>query len=227
MINPSDHKCPYEPQLFLIDYYSYEKGGTVLHYTALGDSLTVGVGDSLGGFVNRSAIILRHSGIPVTVQKIAKIGLTSQELLASMQNPRIRLAIAHADLITITIGGNDLLKALEYVEKTKDPSQLEMIITKFSVNLNKILQQIQLIKSASRTKNYQIRIIGLYNPVPHIAISAAVIKKINSIICSYRSATIRCVNIYNNLSQPGSLARDLHPNSVGYQAIAKQLLNSL
>ncbi|MBP3951021.1 GDSL-type esterase/lipase family protein [Bacillus suaedae] len=198
-----------------------------MHYTALGDSLTVGIGDSLGGFVNRSATILRHSGIPVKVQKIAKVGLTSQELLVSLQNPRTRLAIARADLITLTIGGNDLLKALEYVERTKDPSQLEMTISKFSVNLNKILQQIQLIKSATPTKNYQIRIIGLYNPVPHIPLSTAVIKKINRIICSYRSATIRCVDIYNHFSQPGSLARDLHPNAVGYQAITKQLLNSI
>lgn len=48
-------------------------------------------------------------------------GLTSASLLASLSNPQVAADVASADVITITIGGNDLMGALySYIAAQKD-----------------------------------------------------------------------------------------------------------
>ena len=78
-------------------------------YVALGDSITVGYGlaDGEKAFPE---IVAEAKGYELT--NLAVSGATSQDLLGVVQNSANTAVLANADLITITIGGNDLMGAL-------------------------------------------------------------------------------------------------------------------
>lgn len=78
-------------------------------YVALGDSITTGYGlaDGEKSFVDHFA---EAEGLEATVA--AAEGATSADLLAGLSSPELLADVAQADVVTVTIGGNDLLGAL-------------------------------------------------------------------------------------------------------------------
>lgn len=78
-------------------------------YVALGDSITTG--DGLAGSEQAfPEIVAEETGYDLT--NLAVSGATSQDLLETLSDDRASDAVEGADLITITIGGNDLMGAL-------------------------------------------------------------------------------------------------------------------
>ena len=79
-------------------------------YVALGDSITTGYG--LTGAENDSfaALVANENGYELT--NLAEDGATSGDLLEVVQDKENADILQNADLITITIGGNDLMGAL-------------------------------------------------------------------------------------------------------------------
>lgn len=76
---------------------------------ALGDSLTRGVGDDQGGYVERVRRQLAQSlNQPVHVWNFAVNGATTADLLAELGKDAVVAAVRQAHLILFTIGGNDL-----------------------------------------------------------------------------------------------------------------------
>jgi lysophospholipase L1-like esterase len=83
-----------------------------LSYVALGDSIAAGVGDNgPGGYVGRyGAYVASDRAVGVALQNLTVSGSTSQDLLTTLTtNAGVRAAVAAADLITLDIGGNDVL----------------------------------------------------------------------------------------------------------------------
>ena len=78
-------------------------------YLALGDSVTSGYGLAEG---ERAFPDLVAQELGVDYVNAGQPGLTSAELLAQVQDPEMADALSDADIITITIGGNDLMNAL-------------------------------------------------------------------------------------------------------------------
>ena len=78
-------------------------------YLALGDSVTSGYGLAEGG---RAFPDLVAQELGVDYVNAGQPGLTSAELLSQVQDPEMADAITDADVITVTIGGNDLMNAL-------------------------------------------------------------------------------------------------------------------
>lgn len=78
-------------------------------YVALGDSITTGYGlaDGEKSFVDYFA---EGEGLEATVA--AAEGATSADLLASLSDTELLAVVAQADVITVSIGGNDILGAL-------------------------------------------------------------------------------------------------------------------
>lgn len=85
-------------------------------YVALGDSLTQGVGDATnqGGFVPLVAQSLTNDeGVLVEAQNFGVAGNTSNQILKRMkETSEISDALEKADLMTLTVGGNDLRKVI-------------------------------------------------------------------------------------------------------------------
>ncbi len=96
-------------------------------YLALGDSITYGVGLDDEKNQNFAALLANENGF--TLENEAVSGATSDDLLKKVSE--ISELVSNADLITITIGGNDLMNALyEYLlEKwpATDPNHPETV----------------------------------------------------------------------------------------------------
>ena len=85
-------------------------------YVALGDSISAGYGLSEGepSFPERLA---QSTGYALADFSSSE-GVTSQALLETLSQPEVADAVKNADVITITVGGNDLMNALyEYLAK--------------------------------------------------------------------------------------------------------------
>ncbi|CAM5239937.1 Lysophospholipase OS=Lysinibacillus sphaericus OX=1421 GN=LS41612_11240 PE=4 SV=1 [Lysinibacillus sphaericus] len=85
-----------------------------LHYLALGDSLTDGVGDeySQDGYVGRFAdsMLAWTSISEVKVENRGKRGRRSDELLKLLKKGHYDEELQQAQLISLTMGGNDVMK---------------------------------------------------------------------------------------------------------------------
>ena len=95
--------------LSLLPASALAAGGEQKSYVALGDSITTGYGlaENETGFAKQVA-----DSNGYTLTNLAQDGATSSMLLTSLSDSEVSSAIASADLITVTIGGNDLMDAL-------------------------------------------------------------------------------------------------------------------
>jgi lysophospholipase L1-like esterase len=202
-----------------------------LFYTALGDSLTVGVGAVLkSGFVKDytrlSENTLRRK---IIVNKYARSKVTSYEFIHYLTNPIVRESIYHANLITITIGGNDLIQANRHYQKTNDRSVFNQALQVLKINLEIILKTISHIKTGTNSP-YLIRVLGLYNPYPYISYSHYWLTQFNHTIAkvtnSYGGKFIDIYPLFTRLGDRVLSLDTLHPNSFGYHILAQELYRS-
>ena len=132
-------------------------------YVALGDSLTQGVGDSTnqGGFVPLVAQSLTNEeGYLVDVKNFGVAGNTSNQILKRMkEQPEIAAALSQADLMTLTVGRNDLRKViLDNITNLKIST-----FKKPSVAYSKRLLEI-IGLARKNNPDLPIYILGIYNP---------------------------------------------------------------
>jgi lysophospholipase L1-like esterase len=117
-----------------------------IHYLAFGDSLTVGYGALRHqGF----AYLLKGkmdelAGIPVDFSNAGANGATTGRLLDILETETELIQLMkHANVITITAGGNDLIQAaLPYIQGG-DSSLLKSALQDYEMNYSRILKQIQ------------------------------------------------------------------------------------
>ena len=86
--------------------------GTI-DYVALGDSMATGTGAATSYPAELADLLADDTGADIAVTNLAVDGWTSQDLLDALRNDEaMRTAVTDADLVTLDIGGNDLLHAL-------------------------------------------------------------------------------------------------------------------
>lgn len=224
---------------------------TSWNYTALGDSIAFGLYAPPGkgyvplyaGYVatdNRVSVKLTNLGVP---------GWTSADLLSAVRaNILFRVSLAGSSVMTLDIGGNDLLNARDqYKARTcggaDNQNCLRSAVTTFKANWSGILTEVL---SLRRVSNTIIRTMDIYNPFVRADKAAdtwpgdqgndfVVLKpyldEINSYIASSSAANgIPSVKVYrafngpNGDVDPGSLGYiafdGYHPNGRGHQVIA-------
>lgn len=82
-----------------------------MNLVALGDSLSRGIGDAEGkGYVGLLRVKLEEGNPEVQLANLAVSGATSEDLLEQLKERGTLRSISRADLITFTIGGNDLFR---------------------------------------------------------------------------------------------------------------------
>ncbi len=150
-----------QPVLTKADYKK-EKVET-FSYVALGDSLTQGVGDTTnqGGFVPLVAQNLMNDyGYQMEVKNYGVSGNTSQQILTRMEEQsEISETLASADMMTLTVGGNDLRKViLENITKLK----VSTFKKPSKVYRKRLLEIIDLARKDN--PNLPIYVLGIYNP---------------------------------------------------------------
>ncbi|MCD8510609.1 MAG: GDSL-type esterase/lipase family protein [Bacillus sp. (in: Bacteria)] len=198
-----------------------------LVYTALGDSLTLGVGAYFSsGFVQRYAKLIEDRfKVPVITNVFAKPRIPSMELLHMLTNHTVRHSIKQANIITISIGGNDLLQANKRYKKTKNPYLFEEAEYYFYRNIREILFEIQYIKECISHCPYVIQLIGLYNPMPKLSYSDYWINRFNQILYAQTSSTVQYIDLHYIFTHYNHrvLPIGIHPNGKGYGIIANEL----
>ena len=199
----------------------------VYRYLALGDSLTVGIGALFGsGFVplyqKRLEYHLR-SAVLVSNQGINK--LTSEGLLSMVKyNQYLQRLIADADIITISIGGNDLIRAARSSRWNLSSPLFIETLDVCQRNMIEILSQIRSLKKES--DSYFIRLVGLYNPLPQNESAYHWVKQYNDFLISLDSkkiATAQLLYAFQGRERELLFFDKVHPNSKGYRVIEAQL----
>ncbi|MGT2865980.1 SGNH/GDSL hydrolase family protein [Streptococcus fryi] len=219
-------------------------------YVALGDSLTEGIGDTTnqGGYIPLlSQQLTQEYGYQVTSQNFGVGGNTSNQILKRMSNDKnIKKALAKADLLTITVGGNDVMAVIR-----KNLSDLNLAaFSKASLSYQERLRKI-IEKARTDNPNLPIYIVGIYNPFylnfPELTDMQLVIdnwnKSTEAITKEYERVYFVPINdlLYKGIDGEEGIVQTVgeqttvvnnalfsedhfHPNNIGYQIMSNAVM---
>jgi lysophospholipase L1-like esterase len=208
-------------------------GGGAFRIVALGDSLTRGAGDTAGGggYPERVAAALRKEGRIVTVENLGVDGIETRDLLGKVEEPDVQSHLAGAQLILVSIGGNDLSHSIRGAalpgETAADPTKAALETA--SLNFQRILSLLRKSNSSS-----PIRILGLYNPFPENfdrKLARETLLRWNVALeeASYvvpGATVVPTADLFDERPDRLSLDR-FHPGASGYGEIAGRVLSTL
>ena len=198
---------------------------------AFGDSLTRGVGDEDGeGYVRRVQKDLKTNYKQASsITNLAVSGAKTSDLLQVLQKKSVQQDIQEANVIFLTIGGNDLFPGADnlnqqYLEKYRPDSKT------FSANLNEIFKTIRL-----KNEEAPIYAFGYYNPfhnVEGLDASSSFVSNWNNILENAalqvnQAYVIPTFDIFYNEEQLYLNTDHFHPNKDGYIQMANRLSTKL
>ncbi|MHC5229432.1 SGNH/GDSL hydrolase family protein [Enterococcus sp. LJL99] len=147
-----------------VDQADTSNNKEVIHYVAIGDSLTEGIGDSTnsGGFVPLvSRDLEKQLGLNgVQVDNFGKNGDRSDQILKRIKkNEEIQKSIASADVITLTFGGNDLMKVVKGDIFSLTEKSFNKPLKAYQKGVKKLLDEVR-----TYNEHAPIYVVGIYNP---------------------------------------------------------------
>lgn len=206
-----------------------------LNLVGLGDSLTKGVGDELKkeGYIGRvKTELLQYKGIEdVILTNTALRGRRSDQLLKLLKDGDYDYAIRNADMIMITIGGNDLMKIVKKDLFNLKVEPFEKGLVSFEKNYVKIIDKIRKINSDAK-----IVLIGVYNP---LSIVSDEFTEFDTIIRNWNNAIetiakddenacfVQIDKLFDTNVNLVYHSDFFHPNSKGYQLMKESIMSSL
>ncbi|MBC1884038.1 SGNH/GDSL hydrolase family protein [Listeria seeligeri] len=224
--------------VFGIKYYR-EAQEVPVKLVAMGDSLTEGVGDEdkNGGYVGIIPDKLEEeSNVPSV--KTSNYGVSGNKITQLEKrlktNKTFQQDVKNANVITITIGGNDVMAILQSRLLDVDVADFTKANKNFQQELEKLLTDIR-----SYNKNAAVFLMGIYNPYTTYFSD---IKEFDEVIANWNKASEKTVQKYDNVyfvpiakvlenrdksnkDKPNPLLSDdyFHPNHQGYEKISTEL----
>lgn len=201
---------------------------TDLTVLALGDSLTRGTGDETGkGYIGLVTDQLREELNPqeVSVYNLGINGQDSTQLLQQLGQKNIIRQVNEADVILMTIGGNDLFQGgdvlLDFSKEKIQQTQKQYV-----TNLEQIFTTIR-----EQNTEATIFILGLYNPfidLEHNDVTNNIVREWNyhteSVVGKFENIVFVPTFDLFQLSVNDYLYSDhFHPNQAGYELISNRL----
>lgn len=229
-----------------------------VHIVAIGDSLTEGVGDATntGGYVPVVADLLEKTDAyeEVTTSNYGKNGDRSDQVLERFhENKSIQEDIASADIVVLTVGGNDIIQTFKQFFLTATEESFISPEKAYQVNLTALLTEFK-----KENSELELYVFGVYNPYdiyfPEIPEMQNIVEKWNKttqkIVNETDNATfISTMDLFNptlkqaelkNLSlneenpsgteinNPYLYEKDLfHPNEDGYKLMGETLFQAI
>ncbi|PWG00813.1 SGNH/GDSL hydrolase family protein [Levilactobacillus bambusae] len=166
--------------------------------TALGDSLTYGTGDptNAGGYVSRIKTKEQKAHqIKLTTHNEGKAGDRSDQIdTRLLQTPSIQKNVRTANVITLTVGGNDLLQTLMAHSSMSADSDVTQTIAKnrqqYQTRLTKLMRDIR-----HYNPNAPIFVFSIYNP---LYVYFANVSAISTAVSEWNSTTQAVLNQQSN-----------------------------
>lgn len=209
-----------------------------LRVTALGDSLTKGTGDATGeGYVKQAVEGLREkTGKKVTlVNNLGIRGQRADQLVRRLQTNGYRYAVRRANVILLTIGGNDLFASAREAMSTQNSGEGRAAAVRERIpeglrSLDAILKSIHAINPDAL-----VVYIGLYNPFYDLS----AFREGSLEVAEWNAGAYKLVHRYEHMlmvpvydlfeASIGSyLSSDhFHPNHDGYARIAERIVQSV
>lgn len=198
---------------------------------SVGDSLTEGVGDSTkrGGYVPYLKEMLEmDKGISAaTFYNFGVKGNRSDQLLNKLGTKKVKKAVNEADIVIVTIGGNDVMKVVRENFSNLNLKAFEKQNTIYKRNLAEVIQRIR-----QENENCSIVLVGLYNP---FTTWFANVHELNEIINDWNQSSEKILAEYSDayfvkvddIFQRGGVALlytdYFHPNDKGYELMAERV----
>jgi len=140
---------------------------TKISLVAVGDSLTEGIGDeSEGGYVGQiKQTLTSKQNLKVTTTNAGKSGDRSDQILARIEKSKtLQNQIKNADVLTVTVGGNDLLQTLEGSLTSNDTAKNSATVAKaqtaYAAKLTKLFSKLRGLNSSA-----PMFVFSIYNPI--------------------------------------------------------------
>jgi lysophospholipase L1-like esterase len=194
----------------------------------LGDSLALGTGDDsgLGIAGHLEAELARRNLQKRETVNLAVNGARTADLLQQLQSENIRRLVSQANVIIVSIGGNDLFGDLGY--RPAPPRNPESVMGPVLERVGGIVAEVREVNPRGR-----IFLIGLYNPfrlAPEGARINTFVNRWNAeLIEQFRSdAQLTVVQTSDIFSHRNRLSFDrFHPGREGYQMIGRRIAESM
>ncbi len=237
------------PQANKSDFLVNQK---VISYVALGDSLTEGIGDTTGqgGFIPLlSADLEEKYQVDVQAKNYGVSGNTSQQILGRIDsNKNLEKDLKKADIVTITVGGNDLLAVIREHLNNLETSTFILPSVSYQGRLRQMISRIK-----ETNKDCPILVLGIYNPFylnfPEMTAMQDVVDNWNkgtqAVTKEYQQVYFVPINdrLYKGINGQGGIdgAKEasvvindalfegdhFHPNNTGYQIMADAVMEIL
>jgi lysophospholipase L1-like esterase len=205
-----------------------KEGLTIL---ALGDSLTRGTGDETGkGYVG--VLIDEIKGKTKHQVQLTNLGIngqTSGQLRKQVQQTEVGRQIQKADMVLVTIGGNDLFRGGQGLTDFKS-EDITAIEKKYLENLKFVFEQIR-----KNNSNANVFFIGLYNPFIDLDQGKEMSKVVRH--WNYDSAEVSSAypkivfvptfDLFELKVNDYLYSDKFHPNTKGYRLIAERVASLL
>lgn len=202
-------------------------------YVAIGDSLAAGQTPERQidtGYADLIAQELsRNQPVAFYSKNLAFPGFTTADVLDSIQTDEAKEVLASANLITVSAGANDLLRLVQ-----NDPVQgsltFQQVQADFALNDARKNMELILAELTEQSPDAAVYVMGYYFAYPHVRDSqkngtAKQLDRLNQIL---QESAEKAGAVFVSVDKPFGEnavdkvpnAADVHPNAVGYQAMA-------
>jgi lysophospholipase L1-like esterase len=222
-----DTGTPVDPSLSLRTAPAATAPRTVVAPLVLGDSLARGTGDESGlGIGGRLVEELRKRRVPVNnAVNLAVNGARTRDLEQLLERPNVRRLIGEANVVIVSIGGNDLWGDQNRRSAPPDPQKA----------MGEVLERVTKVVRAVRAQNATARIfvIGLYNPFATTQVGrglAPFINRWNASLVERFAADPNVVVVQTSdiFAFRDRLSFDrFHPATEGYTLIARRIADAM
>ena len=217
-----------------------------IYYLSLGDSLAAGqtpnntIEESYGDYV--SEYLEDRKVLKFYTKKFAKSGYRSIDLLNDLNSNKkikvdkkeisIKHALIKADIVTLSIGANDLFYKLN-IGTEFDINEFDDIYTYVDESIKDIDKLLYELRKSCKE---QIMIFGFYNPFTNFSPSLATTvepiivyanSKMSELARKYDMTYIDIHDMFvaNDTYLPSKL--EIHPTKLGYKAMAKSVIENI
>jgi lysophospholipase L1-like esterase len=221
---PSDEPSPAE-----IARAQARLGDGVSRVLVLGDSVAHGAGDETGvGIAGYLCEEIRHqTASPLIPTNLGLNGARTATVAALLKRQDARAKVAAADLIVISIGGNDLYGDSAAQILSRLLPSVQRLRTNLAVA--RLVESVQKMNPAAR-----IYMLGLYNPYPKSSHASWLDTQVNlwdgNLIRRLAGKNrVTVLRIADLLARPDRISPvdHFHPGSRGYRAIARRIAETL